>query len=40
MNVFMIILTIVFASLSIFLISKYGVKKKEENEFIDSNKQE
>ena len=37
MPTFMIILTVLLASLSIFLIAKYGVKKKENTEFINEN---
>ena len=40
MNILMIILCVASASASIFLISKYGFKKKESEEYINSEKRD
>jgi len=38
MKVFMIILSVVFASASIFLLAKFGAKRKESAEYINADK--
>lgn len=34
MNIFMIIICVFFISVSLFLLAKYGIKKKEDDNFI------
>ena len=40
MNILMIILSIALATEAIFLLSKYGFKKKESEEYVNSEKRE
>lgn len=40
MKIFMIILSVVSLTTSIFLLSKYGAKKKESVEYVNSEKRD